>query len=156
MMRMTYLSKPKESGQIDLFQSALDEYRIKKPIRLIELFAGYGSQALALRYMGVPFEHWRLCEWNWKSNYAYALMHGLYGEHSQGMTKDDLIKALTGRGMSSDWNEPMTDTQIARMKESDLRHAYNAIVSTRNTVDVSKTDAEDLAIERERENTVIC
>lgn len=148
---MTYLSKPKESAQIDLFQSALDEYRIKKPIRLIELFAGYGSQALALRYMGVPFEHWRLCEWNWKSNYAYALMHGLYGEHSQGMTKEELIKALTGRGMSSDWNEPMTDAQIARMKETDLRHAYNAIVSTRNTVDVSKTDAEDLAIERERE-----
>lgn len=36
--------------------------KISKPIRLIELFAGYGSQALALKYLGVPFEHWRICE----------------------------------------------------------------------------------------------
>ena len=27
-----------------------------KPIRLIELFAGYGSQALALKRLGVDFE----------------------------------------------------------------------------------------------------
>lgn len=152
---MTFRSDGSE--QIDLFQSVLDEYRITKPIRLIELFAGYGSQALALRYMGVPFEHWRVCEWNWKSNYAYALMHSLYEDRSQGMTRGDLIEALSGRGLSADWNEPMTDAQIARMKEDDLRHAYSAIVSTRNTIDVSKTGAEDLAVEREREreNTVI-
>jgi len=29
-----------------------ERYKIKKPIRLIELFAGYGSQALALQNKG--------------------------------------------------------------------------------------------------------
>ena len=31
--------------------------------QLIELFAGYGSQSLALKYLGVPFEHHKICEW---------------------------------------------------------------------------------------------
>ena len=30
---------------------------INKPIRPIELFAGVGSQAQALKNLGVPFEH---------------------------------------------------------------------------------------------------
>lgn len=139
--------------QMSLFAQVLPTYKVTKPIALIELFAGYGSQALALRYMGIPFEHHRVCEWNWKSNYAYSLMHDLYQDHSQGMTKDDLVKALQGKGISSDWNTPMTDEQIAKMKEDDLRHAYNAIVSSHNTVDISRTHASDLGIEplRERE-----
>lgn len=33
-----------------------------KKMRLIELFAGYGSQALALKYLNIPFEHWFVCE----------------------------------------------------------------------------------------------
>ena len=33
-------------------------------IRLIELFAGYGSQALALKYLGIPFEHHFVCEFD--------------------------------------------------------------------------------------------
>ena len=144
-------------GQMSIFQQLLPTYKCKKPVRLIELFAGYGSQALALKYMGVDFEHWRVSEWNWKSNYAYALVHDLYQDHSQGMTKEDLIKALQGKGMSADWNTPMTDDQIARMKEDDLRHAYNSMVSTRNTIDISKTKGTDLGIEplREREREYV-
>lgn len=52
--------------QLSIFAQVYDTYKSKKPLRLIELFAGYGSQALALKYMGVPFEHYRVCEWNWK------------------------------------------------------------------------------------------
>ena len=63
--------------QLSIFAQVYDTYKSKKPLRLIELFAGYGSQALSLKYMGVPFEHYRVCEWNWKSNYAYSLMHDL-------------------------------------------------------------------------------
>jgi DNA (cytosine-5)-methyltransferase 1 len=32
-------------------------FKIDKPIRLIELFAGVGSQAMALRNIGAEFEH---------------------------------------------------------------------------------------------------
>lgn len=58
-----------------IFDYLYNEYKINKPVRLIELFAGYGSQALALKYLGVKFSHWRICEWAVKSIQAYKDIH---------------------------------------------------------------------------------
>lgn len=44
--------------QLTIFDELCDEFRITKPIRLIELFAGYGSQAMALKRVGAKFEQW--------------------------------------------------------------------------------------------------
>lgn len=46
----------------DFLNENIEDFRIKKPIRLIELFAGYGSQAMALKMLNVPFEHHFVCE----------------------------------------------------------------------------------------------
>lgn len=46
-------------SQISFFDGS-QPLKITKPIRLIECFAGYGSQALALKYLGVDFEHWKI------------------------------------------------------------------------------------------------
>ena len=45
--------------QISLFDK--ENYKITKPIRLIELFAGIGAQAKALENLGVDFEHYKIC-----------------------------------------------------------------------------------------------
>ena len=37
--------------QLNLFELTKEHYRITKPIRLIELFAGVGAQAQALKKM---------------------------------------------------------------------------------------------------------
>lgn len=52
-----------------------NRFRIDKPIRLIELFAGYGSQSLALKYLGANYESWKICEWAVKSIKAYKDLH---------------------------------------------------------------------------------
>ena len=44
-------------------------------LRLIELFAGYGSQALALKYLGVPFEHHFVCEFDKYAIQSYNDIH---------------------------------------------------------------------------------
>lgn len=44
--------------EINLFSYVLPKFKITKPIRLIELFAGIGSQAKALKKLGVKFEHY--------------------------------------------------------------------------------------------------
>lgn len=44
-------------GQLNIFDVIYPKFKIDKSIRLIELFGGYGSQALALKYLGVKFEH---------------------------------------------------------------------------------------------------
>lgn len=47
-----------------------------KPIRLIELFAGYGSQAMALEQLGYTFEHHFVCEFDKYAIKAYNAAHG--------------------------------------------------------------------------------
>lgn len=42
--------------QMDLFSYSTPKFKIDKPIRLIELFAGIGSQAKALERLGAEFE----------------------------------------------------------------------------------------------------
>lgn len=61
--------------QLTLFSNTSQNFKITKPVRLIELFAGYGSQALALKYMGIKFEHWKICEWAINSIQAYKDIH---------------------------------------------------------------------------------
>ena len=48
--------------EFDLFSYSTPRYRIKKPIRLIEMFAGIGCQAKGLKNLGVEFEHHRVIE----------------------------------------------------------------------------------------------
>ena len=52
------------------------QYFNNKPIRLIELFAGIGSQAKALENLGVDFEHWRVCEFDNHAIKSYNAVHG--------------------------------------------------------------------------------
>lgn len=47
----------------------------QKPIRLIELFAGIGSQAKALKNLGIDFEHWYVCEFDEHSVRSYNAIH---------------------------------------------------------------------------------
>lgn len=50
--------------------------KITKPIRLIELFGGIGSQAKALERLGANFEHYRLCEFDRFAVQSYNAVHG--------------------------------------------------------------------------------
>lgn len=45
-------------------------------LRLIELFAGYGSQAMALKRAGVPFEHYKVIEFDKYAIKSYNAVHG--------------------------------------------------------------------------------
>ena len=49
---------------------------IVNKIRLIELFGGIGSQAMALRDLGVDFENWRLVEFDPFAIKSYNAIHG--------------------------------------------------------------------------------
>ena len=51
------------------------KYSIDKPIRLIELFAGIGSQAMALRDIGVNFEHYKVVEFDKYAIASYNAIH---------------------------------------------------------------------------------
>ena len=68
-------------GQASFFDGAAP-LKITKPIRLIELFAGIGAQAKALENLGVPFEHYRICEFDKYAVKSYNAVHGTQFETS--------------------------------------------------------------------------
>lgn len=64
------------TGQMSIFDLTGQPVRITKPIRLIELFAGYGSQAMALKRVGARFEHYRVVEFDKYAVASYNAVHG--------------------------------------------------------------------------------
>lgn len=65
-----------EFEQLSLFDDEKPLFKIKTPIRLIELFAGVGSQAMALRDLGTDFEHYRAVEFDKYAIKSYNAIHG--------------------------------------------------------------------------------
>ena len=63
-------------SQMNIFDYLREPISITKPIRLIELFAGYGSQAMALRRIGADFEHYRVVEFDKYAIASYNAVHG--------------------------------------------------------------------------------
>lgn len=78
--------------QISIFECLNEPYKIDKPIRLIELFAGIGSQAKALKNIGANFEHYRVVEFDKYAIKSYNAIHGTNFETSDitQVTADDL------------------------------------------------------------------
>ena len=62
--------------QINLFSLGKKKFKIEKHIRLIELFAGIGSQAMALRDLGADFEHYKVVEFDKYAIKSYNAIHG--------------------------------------------------------------------------------
>ena len=74
------------NNQMSIFDFTREPISITKPIRLIELFAGYGSQAMALKRIGAKFEHYRVVEFD---KYAIASYNAVHGTdfHTMDITK---------------------------------------------------------------------
>lgn len=112
--------------------------------------SGYGSQALALKYLGVPFEHWRTCEWAVKSIQAYKDIHfnnikneGLkFGSNLPERT----YNILYSMGISQNYNEPMTLEQIKRLSKNKAEEILDNIHITNNLVNIQNIKAEQLEI----------
>jgi DNA (cytosine-5)-methyltransferase 1 len=121
---------------------------ITKPIRLIELFAGIGSQAMALRNLGVKYENYITCEWWVQPNASYKAIHKADDstDYSNGMTKEQLQQWLFGKGISSDGKKPMTLQQIQRKPEKWIRDTYNNIKATHNLVNIQQATGKELDI----------
>lgn len=68
------------TGQISIFDIIRPSIKITKPIRLIELFAGIGSQAMALKRLGADFQHYRVVEFDKYAIRSYNAIHGTHFE----------------------------------------------------------------------------
>lgn len=123
-------------------------FKLNKPVRLISLFSGYDSQALAFKYLSINFEHYKTCEWAVKSIQALKDLHFKddITDYSKNLTQDEIIDYLTSKGISANYNEPMTREQIKRLGEQKQRQIYNNIKASHNLVNIQQVNASDLEI----------
>lgn len=130
--------------QYNIFDYIREDFKLDKEIRLIELFGGYGSQNLALKYLIGKSCHYKLCEWAIKSIQAYNDLHIRdYTNYSINLSDDEVLDKLVELGVSADYNKCALREQLKRMN---YRMIYNNIIATNNLVDISKVRAKDLEI----------
>ncbi|HOJ94948.1 MAG TPA: DNA (cytosine-5-)-methyltransferase, partial [Fervidobacterium nodosum] len=133
---------------ISMFDMMYPDYKINKPIRLIELFAGVGSQAMALRNIGADFEHYKISEWDVSATASYKAIHveNDNTDYSLEIEIAKLPKILFDYGISTDGKKPMTLKQIERKGEKWQRITYNNLRATNNLGNICNFKGEDLEI----------
>lgn len=121
---------------------------ITKPVRLIELFAGYGSQRLSLDYLNIPYESYAISEWAIKSIQAYKDMHEPDDHRAYDIVFSDaeIRKQLYGR-ISRDYSTPMTDAQIDKMSIAEARKIVRNMYATNNKGSITAIKGADIDLE---------
>src|SRR5574344_217536 len=95
-------------GQLSLFDYLDNSYKITKPIRLIELFGGYGSQLMALKRIRADVTPYKLSEWNTYATKAWNSIHGTdRTDYAADFSKEELVDTLYDLGVSLDGKTPV-------------------------------------------------
>lgn len=137
-----------------IFDMMYPKFKIDKPIKLIEMFGGYGSQFLSLKYINANVEHHKLIEWAVKSIQAYNDIHIQdYTDYSKDLTDDEVLNKLFSLGVSLNYNEPATREQL---KRQNYRKIYNNIIATNNLVNIQQVKGRDLEITDKDKYIYVC
>ena len=132
--------------------------KIDKPIRLIELFAGVGSQAKALQRLSANFEHYKISEWEVNATASYKAIHKESDntDYSAEVTSEELPEILFNIGISTDGKKPLTLKEISRKGEKWQRTVYNNFKATNNIGSILNVSGSDLGIVDTDKYTYIC
>lgn len=124
----------------------------KKPIRLIELFAGIGTQYQALKRIGADVESYLISDWNIPSNIAYRAMLKAVNDipeeidYTAGLTRVEVEDKLIALGLSLDGKNPLLKKTLKRKNEKWQRDILNSFYYTHNLGSITNIHAEDLKI----------
>ncbi len=135
--------------QLDIFDLTLPKFQICKPIRLIELFAGIGSQAMTLRDLGADFEHYRISEWEVNANRSYKAIHFPYDDFDYSKKIEEfkwISRILYEYGISVDGKTRLTLKEVRNRGEKWCRQIYNEFKATHNVGSVARIHPLDLRI----------
>lgn len=119
---------------------------MKKQYRVVELFSGIGSQAAALKNIGLNIDVVATSEWDIQAFIAYDYIHN--GKHiSQDIKKasrKELLDKLGAYSLSADGKEPMKKDALLRYSDEKLKAILSSIKNTNNLVDISKVNGKQL------------
>ena len=120
---------------------------MNKKIRLIETFAGYGSQAMALKNLNIDFEHYKISEWNILANKSYNAIHKpsnkKYDIH---LNDDEIFNKLEELQISLDDKKCLNKNDFKRKGIDWCRQVYNEFEQNNNLGSITHIYAKDLQI----------
>ena len=119
---------------------------MSKSYKIVELFSGIGSQAKALKNLGVDIDVQATCEWDIHALIAYDAIHNsteIIPEAAE-KSKDELFNLLKDYTLSNNGKEAMQQTTLHTYSEEVMRRTYTAIKRTKNLVDISKVSGKEM------------
>lgn len=119
---------------------------MKEKYNIVELFSGIGSQARALKNIGIQINVQATCEWDIHAFIAYDAMHeSIYNlPEVEKMSKEELLHELESYNLSNNGKEPMAKNTLHGYSDAVLKRVLSAIRRTRNFVDISKVKGESM------------
>ncbi len=115
-------------------------------LKVVETFSGIGSQAKALKNIGIDYEISCTADWDINAMIAYDLIH--HGKQDldkyKNMTKQDLIQSLSKYTLSLDGKKPATEKNIQDLSEEVLKRILCAIRRNNNLVSITDIKGQDL------------
>lgn len=135
----------------------MEQYKIKNHVKLIELFSGIGAQAMALRDLGVDFEHWKTSDWDVNAAASYKAIHFPDDDtdYSEGLDKEELIHLLHEFGISSNGKNPLSVDQLKRKGINWLKNTYNNFRASHNLGSIINIHAKDFELDPSDESVIL-
>lgn len=114
--------------------------------KVIEAFSGIGSQAKALKNIGIEFEVVATVDWDINAIIGYDIIHNGRPELDKYklMTKEELVERLCKYTLSSDGKKPLEKNGIKRQSKSTLEHILAAIERSNNLVSITDVKGNDI------------
>ena len=145
-----------EYEQLSLWGEMFPFYKIKEPVVLCEFFAGIGSQRKGIELCGIKIddEKSRTVEWAVPSIIAYNSIHFKdKTNYGKDLTKEELVDKV--KGISTDYNQPLTMDQLNKKPVEWLRNVYNHITAIKDLINVMDVKGRDLGTWNGKEQTSI-
>ena len=119
---------------------------MKKIYNIVEFFSGIGSQARALKNIGININVQATCEWDLHAFIAYDAIHESYEilPEVESLNKKQLLAILSKYTLSNNGKEPMNYLTLRGYSEIVLRRMLSAIKRTKNLVDISRVHGEQM------------
>lgn len=111
---------------------------------LVELFSGIGSQAKALKNLGLKINTVGTCEWDIQALCAYDAIHEstIVPEEISALSKEEIYTKLAEYTLSNDGKKPMDKKILHSYSKPILERILAAIKRCNNFVDVSSLTGE--------------
>ena len=112
---------------------------MKRNYNIVEFFSGIGSQAKALKNIGININVQATCEWDMHAFIAYDAIHNATNvlPEVEQMPEKEVFESLKGYTLSNNGKEAMKEQTLHAYGNEVLRRTYSAIKRTNNLVDIS-------------------